>query len=60
MEKAKELINDLEADLVAYNEHRMNLQHKDNRNGFNQLFRGGEADIRSVAGHNMHEDVGQV
>ena len=60
--KAKELIDDLEADLVAYNEHRLNLAHKQNRNGFSQLFRGGETEIRSVAAHNVHEgrDVGRI
>ncbi len=42
LDKAKDLINELEADIVAYNEHRQNLQHKDNRNGWNQLFRGGK------------------
>ena len=50
-----DLIDELGADVVAYNEHRQNLQHKDNRNGWNQLFRGGEVDIRSVAAHNVHE-----
>ncbi len=60
MEKAKELINELEADLIAFNEHQMNLQHKANRKGLNQLFRGGESDICSVAGHNVHENVGRV
>jgi hypothetical protein len=62
LEKAKQLINDLEADLVCYNEHRLNLMHKDNRNGFSQLFRGGEADIRSIAAHNKHEgkEVGRA
>lgn len=29
--------------------------HKDNLNGFSQLFRGGEAEIRSVEAHNRHE-----
>jgi hypothetical protein len=38
VEKAKELINDLEVDLVAYTEHRLNMRHKLNRNGFSQLF----------------------
>ena len=33
LNKAKEIINDLEVDVVAYNEHRMNLPHKQNRNG---------------------------
>ena len=55
LDKAKDLLNELGANVVAYNEHHQNLQHKDNRNGWNQLFRGGEADIRSVAAHNVHE-----
>ena len=60
--KAKELIDDLEADIVAYNEHRLNLMHKQNRNGFSQMFRGGEAEIRSISAHNTHEgrDVGRI
>ena len=60
LDKAKEIINDLEADIVAYNEHRINLRHKENKNGFSQMFTGGEADIRSVAAHNVHENVGKV
>ena len=34
LEKAKSIIDDLEADLVCYNEHKQNLMHKDNKNGF--------------------------
>ena len=62
LEKAKEIIDELEVDVVCYNEHRQNLMHKDNRNGFSQLFRGGEAEVRSVAAHNTHEGkvVGRV
>ena len=45
VEKAKRLHNDLEVDIAAYNEHRLNMRHKDNVNGFNQLFRGGEAEV---------------
>jgi hypothetical protein len=45
VEKAKELHDDLEVDIVAYNEHRINMQDRRNVNGFNQLFKGGEADI---------------
>jgi len=45
LEKAKDLINELGADVVAYNKHRQNLRHRDNRNGWNQLFKGGEADL---------------
>jgi len=55
LEKASQLNHDLEVDVACYNEHRLNLMHKDNRNGFLQLFRGGEADIRTVAAHNKHE-----
>ena len=55
LEKAKDLINELGADVVAYNEHRQNLRHRDNRSGWNQLFKGGEADVRSVVAHNVHE-----
>ena len=43
VERAKELHDSLEVDIVAYNEHRLNMAHKHNINGFNQLFRGGEA-----------------
>jgi hypothetical protein len=34
LEKAQWVINDLQADVVCYNEHQQNLQHKSNRNGF--------------------------
>ena len=54
--KAKELHNELEADVVAYCEHRINLKHKLNKVGFNQLFWGGEAEVRSVVAHNIHAD----
>lgn len=55
LEKAKGVIDDLEADLVCYNEHKQNLMHKDNKNGFSQLFKGGEAEVRAVSAHNSHE-----
>ncbi len=41
LDKAKELIDEIGTDVVAYNKHRQNLHHKDNQNGWNQLFRGG-------------------
>ena len=44
---------------MAYSEHQVNCRHKDNKNGSSQMFRGGEAEIRSVAGHNVHENVGR-
>jgi exonuclease III len=62
LDKAKSIIDDMEADIVCYNEHRLNLMHKDNKNGFSQMFNGGDAEIRSVAAHNTHEGraVGKV
>ena len=50
LDKAKELIDELGVDVVAYNEHKMRMGHKDNRNGMSQMFNGGEAEIRSVVG----------
>ena len=45
LEKAKEVIDELEADVVAYSEHRLNCKHKDNRHEFSQMFRGREANV---------------
>ena len=59
LEKVKEIIDEFEADLVVYSEHRLNYRHKDNKNGSPQLFIGGETEIRSVAGHNVHENMGR-
>ena len=58
LNKCKDLIDELGADIVAMNEHRQNVKHRDNRNGWNQLFKGGEADVRSVVAHNVHESEG--
>ncbi len=60
MEKAKEIHDELEVDIVAYNEHRLNMKDQWNVNGFNQLFKGGEAAIQSVVANNVHENIGQV
>ena len=60
VEKAKGIINDLEVDIVAYNEHHLNMQNKYNVNGFSQLFKGGEAAIHLVVAHNVHENFGKI
>jgi len=60
LNKARELHGELEADIVAYNEHRLNMKHKRNSIGFSRLFGGGEAEVRSVVAHNVHEDIGKV
>ena len=57
LNKAKELMDELEVDLAAFLEHRQNLRHKDNKHGFRA---GGEADVRLVVGHNVHENVSRV
>ena len=59
LEKARRVIDDLQADVVCYNEHHQNLRHKANRNGFRQMFNGGETDLRAIASHNVHESVGK-
>ena len=60
LDKAKQVIDDLGADIVAYNEHWLNLKDKVNVNGLAQMFWGGEADVMAVGGHNVHENVGRV
>ena len=47
-------------DVVAYGKHRLNYKHKDKRNGFLKIFRGIEAEIQSIAAHNIHENVGRI
>ncbi len=60
VEKACELHEELEADIIAYNEHRLNMKHKSNSIGFSKLFGGGEADVCSIVAHNVHEDIRRV
>ncbi len=59
LEKVPRVIDDLQADIVWYNEHRQNLQLKSNRNGFRQMFDGGEMELRAIASNNVHKDVGK-
>ena len=47
IDKAKEIHDELKVDIAAYCEHRLNMRSK-HINGFNQLFKGGEAAIQSV------------
>jgi hypothetical protein len=58
LSKCKDLFNGLGADTVALNEHRQNLWHMDNCNGWSQLFKGGEAVVCLVVAHNVHESEG--
>jgi hypothetical protein len=59
-EKAKEIHDELEVNIVAYNKHRLNMQDQQNVNVFNQLFKEGKAAIQSMATHNVHKDFGHV
>jgi hypothetical protein len=58
LSKAKDLINELGADIVTYSKHRQSLHHLDNLNGWNQLFKGGNADVQSIVAHNVNEAEG--
>ena len=58
--KAKELINELGADVVAYSEHDIYCAQKDNLDGMGQMFNEGEAEVWAQTGHNRHENVGRM
>ncbi len=60
VERAREIHDELEVDIAAYCEHKLNMKHKRNCNGFNQLFKGGEAAVQSVVAHNVHENIGRT
>ncbi len=53
------MIDDLQADIVCYNEHHQNLRHEANCNGFRQMFNGGETELRAIASHNRNENAGK-
>jgi hypothetical protein len=59
LEKARRVINDLQADILCYNEHRQNLWHGLNRNGFRQMFNGGETELWAIASNIVHKEVGK-
>jgi hypothetical protein len=60
LEKAKEIHDELEVDIVTCNEHWLNLCHHLNVNGLNQMLKGGEAAIQSITDHNIHENIGHI
>jgi hypothetical protein len=59
LEKACQVIDNLQADVICYNEYQQNLWHKLNRNGFQQMFNGGETDLRVIAHSNANEEAGK-
>jgi hypothetical protein len=54
LERMREIHDKLEVDIAAYSKHQLNMKDKKNCNGFNQLFKGGEAVVQSVVAHNVH------
>ena len=53
--KAKEILDEMEVDCYCFNEHNLNLLHKENRRrGLGVLFNGGESLIKCVGGSNKH------
>ena len=60
LERMREIHDELEVDIAAYSKHQLNMKDKKNCNGFNQLFKGGEAVVQSVVAHNVHENFGKV
>jgi hypothetical protein len=58
LDKLRQVLDDLEADVFGFNEHRVNKKHKDNRKyGVTQLFDGGESLVKGIWSHNKHERV---
>jgi hypothetical protein len=45
---------------IASIKHQLNTRNRHNVNGFNQLFKGGEAAIQSAVAHNTHKNIGHV
>jgi hypothetical protein len=56
----REIHDKLEVDIAAYSKHQLNMKNKNNCNGFNQLFMGGEVVVHSVVSHNIHKIFGKV
>ena len=55
-----DIIADFDVNIAALPLHSVNLAHTDIRNGFRHMFQGGEAEIRTQIGHNVHEYVAQT
>jgi hypothetical protein len=58
LEKLKLILDDLEADIFGFNEHRVNKKHRDNKkHSLVQLFDGGESLVKGIWSHNKHEQI---
>lgn len=54
-----DVIDNLQADIVCFNKHRINISHAQVKNGPWQLF-GQEAAISTIKGHNVHKNIGRI
>jgi hypothetical protein len=52
LSKAIGIKDELAGDGLLHYKHRLNLQHKDNKNNFKQMFQQGVA-CRTIVGHNI-------
>jgi hypothetical protein len=55
--RAREIHDDLEVNIAAYCEHKLNMKHTQNSNGFSQLFKEGETTVQSE--HLDHRESGK-
>jgi hypothetical protein len=59
-ERAREIHENLEVNIAAYCEHKLNMKHKKSCDKFNQLFKKGEAVVKSILAHNVHKNFGRI
>ncbi len=60
LDRARAIHDNLKVDIVAYCKHQLNMRHRLNCNGFNLLFKGGEAAIHLIVAHNIHKKIGKT
>jgi hypothetical protein len=59
LDKAIDIKNELDVDMLLYSKHWLNLRHKENKNNFKQMFQW-EVACQAVASHNVHHGVSRV
>ena len=57
LEKVWQVIDNLQANIVCYDEHRQNLRHKSNWNEFRQMFNGGETELGVIVCLDKNKEV---
>jgi hypothetical protein len=59
LDKAIDIKDELDMDMLLYSEHPLNLRHKENKNNFKQMFQW-EVACQAVTSHNVHHGVSRV